>query len=228
MTTIPSPNIWNDPETYELENLAIDPEGLIEHAMREVEDWAGLDVIDVGAGTGFHAERFAGTARSVLAVEPHPPLVERAAARLADVPNARAVVGGAQQLPADDDSFDVHHSRWAYFFGPGCEPGLRELERVMRPGGTSFIVDYDATRSVVGAWFRRAFATADPVTVEQYWFDRGWRRTSVDIRWEFPDRETAEAVVRLEFGRDVLVDRVLSVWTGTTLEDAINVWWRRY
>jgi len=40
---IRSPNIWESPEVYELENLGVDRAGAIEAAMRDVQDWAGRD-----------------------------------------------------------------------------------------------------------------------------------------------------------------------------------------
>ena len=89
--TIPSPNIWDSPEVYELENLGVDRAGLIEAAMREVHDWAGRDVLDIGCGTGFHLPRFAATARTVVGVEPHPPLVVRARRRVAAILSVRVV-----------------------------------------------------------------------------------------------------------------------------------------
>ena len=50
----PSPNIWNTPGLYELENLAADPHGRITAAMREIGDWRGRTMLDIGCGTGFH------------------------------------------------------------------------------------------------------------------------------------------------------------------------------
>jgi len=67
-TVIPSPNIWESPDVYELENRGVDRAGVIETAMREVDDWAGKDLLDVGCGIGFHLPGFATTARSVVGV----------------------------------------------------------------------------------------------------------------------------------------------------------------
>ncbi len=132
---IPSPNIWDHPDVYELENRGVDPDGVIDTAMREVRDWAGADVLDVGCGSGFHLPLFATTARRVVGVEPHPRLVRLARRRTRALPNVVVRPGSAQRLPLPDASVDVVHARWAYFFGPGCEPGLRELARVVRHGG---------------------------------------------------------------------------------------------
>ena len=181
-SAIPSPNIWESPEVYELENLGVDRAGVIEAAMREVHDWAGRDVLDIGCGTGFHLPRFAATARTVVGVEPHPPLVVRARRRVAALPSVRVVQAPAASTTLPDATVDVAHARWAYFFGPGCEPGLAELDRVMRPGGTAFVVDNDATRSTFGAWFRRSLPGYDPEAVERFWLRQGWSRRPLGHR----------------------------------------------
>jgi SAM-dependent methyltransferase len=224
---VPSPNIWRHPQTYELENRAVDPEHRIESAMRELADWSGRDVLDIGCGTGFHLPRWSVDARSVVGVEPHPALVRAAVRRTCGLGNVIVRPGTAQALPVADLSVDLAHARWAYFFGPGCEPGLGELDRVMRRGGVAFVVDNDATRSTFGSWFRRGYPEVDPVEVERFWSVRGWQRRPVDVEWRFERRSDLEAVVRIEFAAAVAAE-ILAGHPGLEVDYAVNLWWRRY
>ncbi|MCH8613891.1 class I SAM-dependent methyltransferase [Arsenicicoccus dermatophilus] len=239
MTAIPSPNIWEDPDGYELENRGVDPEGAVEAAMLRVlgrdggTPLADHDLLDIGCGTGYHLPRFASMGAKVVGVEPHPPLVTRARARVAEIRDAavrdriEVRAGGAQALPLPDRSVDVAHARWAYFFGAGCEPGLAELDRVMRPGSTAFVIDNDATRSTFGGWFTRAWPTYDPLAVERFWRRHGWSAERVDMRWAHATRADLEQVVRLEFAPEA-ADRILAGHDGTEVNYAVNLWHRSW
>lgn len=228
---MPSPNIWQHPATYELENRGVDPDGRLEAAMAAElggSGWAGRAVLDVGCGTGFHLPRFAATAASVTGVEPHPDLAALARRRTRRLPHVTVLDGTAQAIPVPDASVDVAHARWAYFFGPGCEPGLAELDRVVRRGGTAFVIDNDPTRSTFGRWFRRGYPHLPaPEVVERFWSTRGWTRVPVDIRWSFSSRADLESVVRIELTREV-ADEVLAGHEGTEVDYAVNLWWRRF
>jgi ubiquinone/menaquinone biosynthesis C-methylase UbiE len=191
--------------------------------MRSLADWSGRVVLDVGCGTGFHLPRFAATASHVSGVEPHPGLARLATRRTRRLGQVTVLVGTAQDLPLPDASVDVVHARWAYFFGPGCEPGLAELDRVVRRGGTAFVIDNDPTRSTFGSWFRRGYPGVDPVAVERFWSARGWRRTPLDLDWRFDSRADLEAVVRIEFTPG-LADDILAGHDGTTVGYAVNLW----
>jgi SAM-dependent methyltransferase len=225
----PSPNIWYSTATYEVENRAADPDGRLWSAMSSAADWSERDVLDLGCGTGFHLPRFAETAHSVVGVEPHPDLVALARRRTRRLTNVEVRQGLAQELPLPDASVDVVHARWAYFFGPGCEPGLAELDRVVRRGGMALIVDNDPTRSTFGGWFRRGYPDVDPAEVERFWSTHGWTRTPVDMGWRFASRADLEAVVRIEFD-PTTADAALSEWPATHLEVdyAVNLWSRPY
>lgn len=223
----PSPNIWHTPEIYELENRAADPLGRIPAAMQGIGDWTGRTLLDVGCGTGFHLPLWAATAASVIGVEPHPPLVALARRRTKGLTNVAVRKGMAEALPLPDASVDVVHARWAYFFGPGSEPGLRELGRVVRRGGTAFVIDNDATRSTFGAWFRRGYPAVDPVAVERFWSTRGWSRVEIDMGWSFDSRQALEAVVRIELP-PAAAEEALDSHTGTDVDYAVNLWWRHF
>jgi SAM-dependent methyltransferase len=209
---VPSPNIWNWPQVYEAENRAQDPEGAIWAALRDAVPWEGRDVVDVGCGDGFHLSMFTGAA-SVTGVEPHPPLVARARSRTAGRAGVRVVEAGAAALPLPDASVDLVHARTAYFFGPGCEPGLDEARRVLRPDGAVAIVDLDATVPPYGTWMRADLPRYDPAAVEAFFAAQGFTLRRIPTVWRFPDRATRDAVLRIEFGREV-ADRAVAATVG--------------
>lgn len=195
--------------------------------MQAIAPWVDRDVLDLGCGTGFHLPLFAATARSVTGVEPNPDLVALARRRTRRHDNVHVVEGLAQEIPVDDDSMDLMHARWAYFFGPGSEPGLAELERVIRPGGTAVIIDNDPTRSTFGGWFSAGFPMVDAAAVEAFWDDRGWSRERVDMGWRFESREDLEAVVSLELPPAV-AESALAEHTDLEVDYAVNLWWKRF
>jgi SAM-dependent methyltransferase len=222
-----SPNIWDHPQTYELENRAVDPGGVIEAAMAGIRDWAGATVLDVGCGSGYHLPVLAERAERVIGVEPHPPLVELARRRTAGLANVQVLDGQAQRVPLPDACIDVAQARWAYFFGPGSEPGLRELGRLVRRGGAAFVVDVDPTRSTYGEWFREWLPSYDPTAVQRFWATHGWSRQELDLQWVFERREDLEAVVRIELPPAV-ADRALASHEGLVVDYAANLWWRYF
>jgi ubiquinone/menaquinone biosynthesis C-methylase UbiE len=93
---------------------------------------AGRRVLDVGCGTG-------SLARWMTAVEPRlvATLVDASPAMLAraDVPGARRVRADAARLPFADESFDVVVCAWVLETVAEPERALRELARVLVPGG---------------------------------------------------------------------------------------------
>ena len=225
---IRSPNIWDTPEVYELENLAADRAGVLEDVVDALHPWDGSDVLDLGCGTGFHLPRLAARGARVVGVEPHLPLVDRARNRLSSLGwPAHVLAGEAEAVPLRDSSVDLAHARWAYFFGAGCEPGLAELARVLRPGGTACIIDNDATRSTFGGWFSRAYPAYDAVAVQRFWDRQGFATERLTIEWTFDRREDLDGVVRIELPPPVAAV-VLAEHDGLTVDYGVVLRWRRY
>jgi SAM-dependent methyltransferase len=215
---VPSPNIWHWPQVYETENRAQDVHGEIWSVLREVCDWTGRDVVDVGCGDGFHLPGFAADARLVVGVEPHPPL--------ADLPDVRVVGGSAQALPLPDGSADVVHARTAYFFGPGCEPGLAQAQRVLRPGGVLVIVDLDVAAAPYGDWMRQDLPDYRPSEITAFFAAQGFDCRHVHSTWRFENREDLEAVLRIEFSPQV-AGRAIAEVTGLSFPVGYRVHVRR-
>ncbi len=213
---LPSPNIWNWPDIYERENRAVDADGALWAALADRIDWAGADVVDVGCGDGFHLPRFAERARSVVGVEPHHPLVDRARRRIRDQPSVRVLPGCAQRLPLGGSSADLVHARVAYFFGPGCEPGLAEARRVLRPGGTVAVIDLDGTHAPYGEWLCTAAPRYRPAAVEAFFAAQGFDCRRVDTVWCFTDRGDLEHALRIEFTPEVAA-KAIAQTSGLTI-----------
>jgi SAM-dependent methyltransferase len=97
----------------------------------------GMHVLDVGCGTGVVAITAARAGAKVSAVDLTPPLLERARenARIADVAiDFRE--GDVEQLAFADGEFDAVLSQFAHIFAPRPEVAVREMLRVLKPGGT--------------------------------------------------------------------------------------------
>ena len=97
----PAPNQGVRPDLYELENQAIDPDGLMLAAMRALAPWAGKTLVDLGCGSGYWLPGYAAEAGAVIGIEPDPALLPLAAARDR---RARVLPGSAEHLPLGDAS----------------------------------------------------------------------------------------------------------------------------
>ena len=206
---IPAPNIGRHPDVYELENEAIARDGRLDGALRDVADWCGRRLLDIGCGTGFWLPRYAQDAASVIGVEPDPALLLAAQARVAQLSNISVRSGSAEQLPVPDGSVDVVHARFAYFFGQGAEKGLGEVGRVLAPGGVFVAVDNswrggefaDLLRDAVGG-----NADHDPDAIAAWWAGQGAERIEVDGGWQASNAEELRRILRIEFASET-VDR---------------------
>jgi SAM-dependent methyltransferase len=198
-----APNQAGRPDLYELENQATDPDGLVLAAMRRLAPWRGRILVDLGCGSGYWLPRYAAEAAAVIGIEPDPGLLRLAARRLAARPGPRVTVlpGSAEHLPLADASVDVVHARFAYFWPPRCGPGLAEVLRVLRPGGTLVVVDSDHRSGEFAELIRAAPGGAQgrAGVTDAWWAHRGADRVRVASRWQFASRADFEAVLRLEF-----------------------------
>lgn len=123
------------------------PRVVSDDARREL--LAGLSgaVVEIGAGNGANFSHYPVGVTAVCAVEPEPVLRTRAAdrARTAPVP-VEVVDATAESLPADDDTFDGAVCCLVLCSVRDQRAALRELQRVVRPGGEVRFYEHVAAR----------------------------------------------------------------------------------
>lgn len=106
-----------------------------------VEDVPG-EVLEIGAGSGSNFGLYRRAAH-VWAIEPNPQAAAKAvkAAASAAVP-VQVRVAPAEALPFADDSFDHVVSSLVFCSVTDPAQALREIERVLRPGGVLHMVEH--------------------------------------------------------------------------------------
>ena len=100
----------------------------------------GASVLELGCGKADKTRLVAQTAASVLALEVDP--VQLKHNKASDTPdNVRFEYGGAERIPAADESFDVVMMFKSLHHVPTelMDAALSEIRRVLKPGGVAYI-----------------------------------------------------------------------------------------
>jgi len=104
---------------------------------------ASGDVLEVGGGTGANLPFYGAEVLSLTVTEPEAPMLRRLERRAQEhAPNAVVLRAPAEDLPFDDGTFDVAVSTLV-LCGVSDQPrALRQLRRVLRPGGQLLFIEH--------------------------------------------------------------------------------------
>ena len=198
-------------------------------ALREIVPLEGLDVVDMGAGTGRLARLLAPFARSVRAFDTSAAMLAVARKHLesGQTRNWHVAVADHRALPVENHSADLVISGWSICYTVVWEQdwqielskALAEMQRVVRPGGMLIIVETQGT----------GYETPDPPENVKPYFahldTNGFASTWIRTDYRFASVKEARELTTFFFRGDV-ADKLISR-EPAILPECTGIWWKR-
>ena len=140
-------------------------------------------VLDLCCGTGdmtFALRRQAGkSSPKILGADFSHAMLQRASAKSSALSNSAAAPGwieaDALNLPLPEAHFDLVTSAFGFRNLADYDAGLREIVRVLRPGGECGILDFGEPKGVLGFFYRLYFKHSCPHRYRPLWCSRALR-----------------------------------------------------
>ena len=123
---------------------------------------SGDRILDLGTGTGHTAAFLAHASIRVTGVDPERDMLSAARRAYGDRPGLTFVQATAADLPFEDGAFDAAVARHTLHHHEDVRATLRELARVVRPGGRFVLVDETSPHPDVTAWLEAVERDRDP------------------------------------------------------------------
>ncbi len=115
------------------------------------------DVLEIGIGSGLNLAHSGDQVRSLTGLDPAAELTGKARERAARLHRPVEVLGvSGEEIPADDARFDTLVCTWTLCSIPNVYAALREMHRVLKPGGRLLVIEHGrAPDAGVVKWQRR-------------------------------------------------------------------------
>ena len=219
-----------DGDRYEALIAREDYQGNIEKALDGIVRVDGLDVLDLGAGTGRLAVMLAPRAKTMKAFDLSEEMLRVCRSRFeaSGLSNWQVQVADHRSIPVSDGSADLMVSGWSVSYlavwnpetwKAELEKWMGEMKRVMRPGG--YIVLFESLGTGNEAPVRLEHLKDYYPWLDEAGFQNKWIRTD----YKFVSVDEAEELSRFFFGDD-LGDKVRkNNWI--ILPECTGVWWLR-
>lgn len=223
----------NEAERYDLLVSREDYRGGILPALRRIRELTGLEVAELGAGSGRLTVQIAPLVCSLRAFDGSAHMLDFAARKLKrlGITNATLRVADNRELPLEDGSVDLSLSGWSigYFAAADnpewqrdVEKTLREMHRILRPGGTVIILETLGTGAEEPQAPTPELQAYYSYLEEQQGFEHTWIRTD----YRFSTADEAEQIIEFFFG-EPLSARVREQKL-TVVPECTGIWWRQF
>jgi ubiquinone/menaquinone biosynthesis C-methylase UbiE len=220
----------SDGDRYEALIAREDYQGNILRAIEEILNVDGLDILDLGAGTGRLTLLLISRAGSIRSFDASAEMLRVCRERLAvsGLSNWQVDVADHRQLPVTDQSADLVVSGWSvsYLAVWNQENGtaeldkwLAEMKRVLRSGGTILLFESLGTGNETPIRLEHVESTYQ--WMDSHGFENKWIRT--DYKFESVD-EAAE-LAGFFFGEE-MADQIRKK-ESVILPECTGVWWRK-
>lgn len=196
----------------------------------------GADVLEIGVGMGAdHVEWASVSPRRLVGVDLTRRAVELTRTRCALLgADSVLAVGDAEHLALPDDEFDIVYSWGVLHHSPDTAAAVRELRRVLRPGGVARVMVYQR-HSLVGAllWLRYGLAKGNPLSLDDVYSShlespgtKAYSPREAESLFRGAGFKSVTTAVELSVG-DLLEGAAGQRHQGGVLEIARKVWPRR-
>lgn len=218
-------------EEYDLLVSREDYQGHILPALASIRPWAGLEVVELGAGTGRLTRLLGPKARNVLALDLSAHMLAEARPTLsrAGLDNCRLIQGDGRHLPLASRVADLVIAGWTFghfvsWYRPAwrqeVERAVAEMLRALRPGGTAVILETLGTGRTTPRPPTKGLAAYYALLENQLGFSLTWIRTD----YRFCSLAEAERLIRFFFGPQ-LASQVTQKGEPIVPE-CTGLWWR--
>jgi len=176
----------------------------------------GEYVLDVATGTGDVAIEFGRrtSAARIVGLDPSSGMLEVARNKVASDPRAALVEANALALPFPDASFDVVTIAFGLRNLPDYLQGVREMARVLKPGGRLAVLEFLPPSGATRLLFRSYVASVLPIIGRAISGSPEAYRYLASSIGEFIDAESVLALLRAAGLRDTTTRRLTGGVSG--------------
>jgi ubiquinone/menaquinone biosynthesis C-methylase UbiE len=197
-------------------------------ALQQIRPLKGLDVVELGAGTGRLSCLLAPLVESLTMLDASQHMLDVATAKLerSGLQRWQARVADHRDLPVGDGVADLAISAWSVCHLVVEDPertavalaeALGEMRRVLRPGGSIVLLETLGTGHTTPTQLDKLAGYY--ATLEAAGFCSTWIRTD----YQFASLAEAEALTRFFFGEELAARVVENDWV--VLPECTGIWW---